>query len=255
MKLWQTTAFALASTVSMYSLANDFSFDRPGTGFGTSITPVGHLAWEQSLPSVSYTEQSTATGHEKTTTIQTDMLFRTGLTDSMELQLGWEGPAWTQIRNAGQKTNDHGLGDVSVGVKKAIDLQDDKMSMAVLGKVTFATGNQGFGADQDSYTIGSTVAYQQNELLNTSISMFYEMQDGAWSWTAVPTLSYTFGGKWSGYSEFVYRKQESRSQETSVATGIVYNLNNRTQFDASIGAGLSGDAPDYSGGFGVSYLF
>ncbi|WP_111894962.1 transporter [Acinetobacter sp. MB5] len=255
MKLWQITAFALASTVSMHSLATDFSFDRPGSGFGTSITPVGQLAWEQSLPSVSYTKQGTAEGYEKTTTIQTDMLFRTGLTDSMELRLGWEGPAWTQIRYAGQKFNDHGLGDVSVGVKKAIDLQDDKMTMAVLGQVSLATGNQGFREDQDTYTIGSTVAYQQNDLLNTSITMYYAMQDGDWSWTAIPTLNYKIVGKWSGYSEFVYRKQESKHEQTSLATGLVYNLNNRTQFDASVGVGLSGDVPDYSGGFGVSYLF
>ena len=255
MKLWQPTAFALASAVSMHSLAAEFSFDHPGTGFGTGITPVGQLAWEQSLPSVSYSKQGTDEGYEKTTTVQTDMLFRIGLTDSMELQLGWDGPAWTQIRHAGQKVNDHGLGDVSVGVKKAIDLQDDKMTMAVLGQVSFATGNQGFSEDHDRYTIGSTVAYQQNELLNTSMTMFYELEDGHWSWTAVPTLSYQIVGKWSGFSEFVYRKQEGQADQTSLATGLVYSLNNRTQFDASIGVGLSGDVPDYTGGFGVSYLF
>ena len=255
MKLWQTTAFALASTVSMHSLATDFSFDRPGSGFGTSITPVGQLAWEQSLPSVSYSKEGTADGYEKTTKIQTDMLFRTGLTNSMELQLGWQGPAWTQIRRAGQRINDNGLGDVSVGIKKAIDLQDDQMTMAVLGKVSFATGNQGFRENQDTYTLGSTVAYQQNELLNTSMTMFYEMQDGRWSWTAIPTLNYKIAGNWSGFSQFVYRKQESQHEQTSLATGLVYNLNNRTQFDASFGVGLSGDVPDYSGGFGVSYMF
>ncbi len=31
------------------------------------------------------------------------MLFRTGLADGLELQLGWQGPAWTQTKRAGKK--------------------------------------------------------------------------------------------------------------------------------------------------------
>ncbi|MEB3753135.1 transporter [Acinetobacter sp. MD2(2019)] len=255
MKIWQTTAFGLALAYSMPSFATEFSFDRPGTGFGTGITPVGHVAWEQSLPTVSYNKASTDNGFEKTTTIQGDMLFRTGLAKDLELQVGWDGPAWTQIKNPTQKVEDHGLGDVSVAVKKAVDLQDDQMSMALLAKATFATGNQNFTADHNIYTVGSTVDYQQNDLISTSISMFYEVQHGDWSVTAVPTINYKLSDKWSGYSEFVYRKKESQSDQTSLATGLIYALNARTQLDASVGVGLAGDTPDYFGGLGVAFLF
>ena len=30
------------------------------------------------------------------------MLFRTGLADGLELQLGWQGPAWAQTKRAGK---------------------------------------------------------------------------------------------------------------------------------------------------------
>lgn len=255
MKIWKTTALGLALAYSMPSLAADFSFDRPGSGFGTGITHVGHLAWEQSLPTVTYNKESTASGFEKTTTVQGDMLLRTGLAKDWELQVGWDGPAWMKVKSPAGKFEDHGLGDVSVGVKKAIDLQDDKMTMAVLGRVSFATGNQNFTENHDVYTLGSTVAYQQNDILNTSITMYYEVEDGDWSVTAVPTINYKLSNKWSGYSEFVYRKKESQADHTSLATGLIYALNARTQLDASVGFGLSGDAPDYFGGLGVAFLF
>lgn len=235
--------------------ADSFSFDRPGTGFGTGITPVGRLAWEQSLPSASYTKASIANDQQQSVSLQEDMVFRTGLTKDMELQLGWAGPTWLKTTQNGKKTTVNGSGDMSVGLKKAIDLHDDRMTMALLGQVVIATGNQEFSNHDNIYAVSSSVQYAQDDILTTGITMRYEMQNSDWAVTAVPTLSYKLSKKWSGYSEFVYRKQESEHIQTSVATGVIYALNNRMQFDASIGAGLSGDVPDYKGGFGVSFLF
>ncbi len=48
------------------------------------------------------------------------MLFRTGLAKDLELQLGWQGPGWTQTKRAGKKTDTSGLGDVSIGLKKRL---------------------------------------------------------------------------------------------------------------------------------------
>ena len=31
------------------------------------------------------------------------MLFRTGLAKDLELQLGWQGPGWTQTKRAGKR--------------------------------------------------------------------------------------------------------------------------------------------------------
>ena len=69
-------------------------FDRPGEGLGTSTVPVGQLAWEQGLPSFIYSE-ATADGSKLKTTLNADVLLRTGLTDDLELRLGWAGPAVT----------------------------------------------------------------------------------------------------------------------------------------------------------------
>jgi hypothetical protein len=241
----------LAST----TFAAEFSFDRPGAGIGTGITPVGQLAWEQGLPTVSYQEQNIEGVKDKTLTLNGDMLLRTGLANGLELQLGWQGPVWQQHKRAGFKTETDGLGDVSIGLKKAIDLKDDRLSMAVLAEAIIATGNDEFTAHDDIYSLTSAVAYEFSDLIGTSITMRYEAQNSNWAVTAIPTIDYKIAGKLSGYSEFVYRKAESQDYQYGLGTGLVYAINDRAQLDASVGVDLDGDVRSYNGGLGVSVLF
>ncbi|WP_240627332.1 transporter [Acinetobacter sp. SWAC5] len=236
-------------------MAADFSFDRPGAGFGTGITPVGKLAWEQGLPSASYSEARVDGQKVKTTTLNADMLFRTGLAEDLELQLGWQGPAWSQTKAAGRRIEEHGLGDVSIGLKKAIDLNDDKLSMAVLAEAILATGNDEFSNGDDIYSLSSAVAYDYNDLISTSLTMRYEVQNSDWAVSAVPTIEYKIAGNLSGFSEFVFRKAESEEKEYALGTGLIYAVNDRLQLDASVGVDLNGAYKGYQSGLGVSYLF
>ena len=71
--------------------------------------------------------------------------------------------------------------------------------MAVLAQAVIATGNDEFSAHDDIYSLGSTVAYDYSDLLETSISMFYEVQNSNWAVTAVPTLGYKFGANGQGF--------------------------------------------------------
>ncbi|WP_130803929.1 transporter [Acinetobacter ihumii] len=255
MNIFKTLTFIVATSATATSFAADFSFDRPGSGFGTGITPVGKLAWEQGLPSASYNETTVDGIKEKTVSLNGDMLLRTGLAKDLELQLGWQGPSWYETKRAGVKHHDDGLGDVSIGLKKAIDLNDERLSMAILAQALIATGNDEFTEHDDIYSLSSAVAYQYNDLIETSITMKYEVQNSDWAVTAIPTLGYQFSGKWSGYSEFVYKKAESEDYEYGLGTGVIYAINDRAQLDASVGVGLNGSDKNYNGGFGFSYLF
>ncbi|WP_180028401.1 transporter [Acinetobacter sp. YH16032] len=245
----------LCSTASVSAMAADFAFDRPGTSFSTGITPVGQLAWEQGLPTAQYVESTENGFKNKSLRLNADVLLRTGLSKNTELQLGWDGPAWerTRIQN---RTDDHdGLGDVSVGIKHHVDLQDDQLKMAILAQAKIATGNDRFTYVDDIYTLGSSVEYQYNDTVTTGIGMFYSAQNSDWSVTAVPTIGYKIVGNLSGYSEAVFTKKESQEREYGLASGLIYALNDRAQLDASIGLDLSGSDRSYHGGFGVSYLF
>ena len=255
MKKLNALTFVAASMLASTAFAAEFSFDPPGAGIGTGITPVGQLAWEQGLPTVSYQEQNIEGVKDKTLTLNGDMLLRTGLANGLELQLGWQGPVWQQHKRAGFKTETDGLGDVSIGLKKAIDLKDDRLSMAVLAEAIIATGNDEFTAHDDIYSLTSAVAYEFSDLIGTSITMRYEAQNSNWAVTAIPTIDYKIAGKLSGYSEFIYRKAESQDYQYGLGTGLVYTINDRAQLDASVGVDLDGDVRSYNGGLGVSVLF
>ena len=121
--------------------------------------------------------------------------------------------------------------------------------MAVLAEAIIATGNDEFTAHDDIYSLSSAVAYKYNDLVGTSITMRYEVQNSNWAVTAIPTIDYKIAGKLSGYSEFIYRKAESQDYEYGLGTGLVYAVNDRTQLDdASIGVDLEGQDKSYNGG-------
>ncbi|MCJ0927304.1 MULTISPECIES: transporter [Acinetobacter] len=231
--------------------AADFEFDRPGEGLSTGITPVGNVAWEQGLPTARYSKS----GDQTATTLSADMLLRTGLSDDLELRLGWAGPTWTQVKSNGQTEEDDGLGDVSIGLKKAIDLDDDKLSMALLAEAIIATGNTGFTNEEDIYSLGSVVSYQYNDLVSTALTMRYEWQDSNWAVSAIPSLGYRITDRWSGYSELIYRKAESVDNQYALGTGVMYALNDRVQLDANVGVDLDGADRSYFSGLGFSVLF
>ncbi|MGO1062309.1 transporter [Acinetobacter lwoffii] len=231
--------------------AADFEFDRPGEGLSTGITPVGNVAWEQGLPTARYSKS----GDQTATTLSADMLLRTGLSDDLELRLGWAGPTWTQVKSNGQTEEDDGLGDVSIGLKKAIDLDDDKLSMALLAEAIIATGNAGFTNEEDIYSLGSVVSYQYNDLVSTALTMRYEWQDSNWAVSAIPSLGYRITDRWSGYSELIYRKAESIDNQYALGTGVMYALNDRVQLDANVGVDLDGADRSYFSGLGFSVLF
>lgn len=231
--------------------AADFEFDRSGEGLSTGITPVGNVAWEQGLPTARYSKS----GDQTATTLSADMLLRTGLSDDLELRLGWAGPTWTQVKSNGQTEEDDGLGDVSIGLKKAIDLDDDKLSMALLAEAIIATGNAGFTNEEDIYSLGSVVSYQYNDLVSTALTMRYEWQDSNWAVSAIPSLGYRITDRWSGYSELIYRKAESVDNQYALGTGVMYALNDRVQLDANVGVDLDGADRSYFSGLGFSVLF
>ncbi|ENU63859.1 MULTISPECIES: transporter [Acinetobacter] len=231
--------------------AADFEFDRPGEGLSTGITPVGNVAWEQGLPTARYSKS----GDQTATTLSADMLLRTGLSDDLELRLGWAGPTWTQVKSNGQTEEDDGLGDVSIGLKKAIDLDDDKLSMALLAEAIIATGNAGFTNEEDIYSLGSVVSSQYNDLVSTALTMRYEWQDSNWAVSAIPSLGYRITDRWSGYSELIYRKAESVDNQYALGTGVMYALNDRVQLDANVGVDLDGADRSYFSGLGFSVLF
>ena len=60
--------------------------------------------------------------------------------------------------------------------------------MAVLAEAIIATGNDEFTAHDDIYSLSSAVAYKYNDLVGTSITMRYEVQNSNWAVTQFQRL-------------------------------------------------------------------
>lgn len=253
----QQMVLGLFATAMMQAIAAEqISFDRPSTGVRAVTAPVGMLIWEQALPSARYNETFENGQTTRDLTLQSDLLLRTGLAKNLELQLSWDGLIWQQQRRGGQRTEQHGLGDVGIGLKKQIELEDERVKWALLAEAKFNTGEAEFREDHDHFALGSVFEYQMHPEVALSMYTLYQIDDaGHLAATVVPTMHYQIQGAWSGFSEYVFRKQESEKSEGSLNTGIMYRVNPRTQLDASVGFGLKGDVPDYTAGLGLSMAF
>lgn len=62
-----------------------------------------------------------------------------------------------KVKRKVNPVEEDGLGDVSIGLKQAIDLNDDKLSMAVLLQALIATGNDGFSEEDDIYSLATAI--------------------------------------------------------------------------------------------------
>lgn len=251
----KTTAILAAGLISQISNADAFGFDRPGAGLGTDIVPKGHLAWEQSLPSASYDDYSVDGEKHSVLTVQGDMLARIGLGSDVEFRVGWDGPIWQKEKLGANSTETHGVGDVTLGIKKAINTHDDAFKWALLAQVNLANGDDEFTVDKEIYTLGSAISYQFNDSVSTGMTMYYDYQDGDLAWSAIPSLQYKIVGNLSGFSEYVYRKQESQHKESILNNGLIWSVKDNLQLDASIGYSFNRENPRLNAGLGVAYLF
>ncbi|TXJ09050.1 MAG: transporter [Acinetobacter sp.] len=255
-KRWRHVAVvAVMAMNSQLSLAGAFGFDRPGEGLGTAIVPQARLAWEQSLPTANYIESDDHGIKQSTLTLQSDVLARIGVGADTELRIGWDGAVWQRQKQGTLTQDSDGIGDVTLGLKRAINTHDEQFSWALLAQVNLANGDDEFSVEKKIYTLGSAIDYQYSDDLNTTMTLYYEMQDGAFAWSAIPGLQYKISERWSGFSEYVYHKQESQRSESTVNNGVIWTITDNLQMDAAIGYTFSSAQPQVNAGFGVAYLF
>ena len=101
MRTFQILTFALTTVAAGSTFAAEFSLTAPvlvlEQGLLRLVNWLGNKVCQVQL-----IQSQRLMASKKTVTVNEDMLFRTGLADGLELQLGWQGPAWTQTKRAGK---------------------------------------------------------------------------------------------------------------------------------------------------------
>jgi hypothetical protein len=230
------------------ALADAPAFDRPGISFSTSTIPRGSLAVELGVPDFLHDSNGGSTG----TTYRFDTNFRTGLTQTVELELA------APVYNYGQTDNGQrfdwvtGFGDTTLSLKAALPSRSPKFSWAVLGSATFVSGAKAFTGATTQYQLATSMDAELGD--GYTAGFYIQLNDSADAsgYTVSPDLNFVASSTMGGYVEAAY-SHASHSPDTSVAgAGLAWMVTPIVQLDLSFDVGLTRDSPKLQGGFGVS---
>lgn len=243
-------AFAAAAP-TLPAHADAPSFDRPGIAFSTGTLPRGGFAWEQGLPDI----ERDRSGGVRTTAYSAASNLRLGLTDTLELQLASSPYNYSRQRGGGVRASAHGAGDTALALKLALPSSNQRLSWAVLGSATVATGDRDFSDGRDQYALGVTVARDFSDALSGSLYLNLQRSQGEDAWTFSPSLSRAFNERWGGYVEAGWTRTKHAPDTGLGGIGLTFLATPTIQLDASLDAGLNDASPDWQGGIGVSVYF
>lgn len=153
-----------------------------------------------------------------------------------------------------------GLGDVSFGVSRSFELEDDSLYLDVAGRLRFPTGDEDKGLStgslNGSLTTTLTKVWDAFELYGELGRRFNGDHRGfhrADSWTASAGGSYTTEEKMEFGASIDWREATSEFSQDPVELYVyaAMPLTEDLRMTAYATTGLAGDAADYS--FGVSF--
>lgn len=233
---------AAASITLAGPVQAEVSFDRPGIGFGTTVLESGQFSWEQGLPDFSRDRRDRQS--EQLYTAST--LWRFGLGKRVELQLG----ADLLNRQSGNPT-ETGAGDASLALKYALPDLSPLWSWALLASYSHPTGQQPFRADHPSRSLAVSLARELSEGRSFAWYLDYSSSDGDDSWTFSPSYTFYSDAGFSAYTELGFSSGAEHS--TNAGAGGVWRLSAQLQLDVWFLRGISQNATDWQGGFGIAW--
>jgi hypothetical protein len=223
-------------------------FDRPGIAFATATVPRGSLSFEQGLPDFQHSSDAGV----KATTYAADTNVRIGLTDSLELQVGGALFNYMTVHSQGTEAISHGMGDSNLALKISLPSASPRITWAMLGGVTFATGDRDFTAGAPEYDLGTTVSVQLADNESTAFYVNVSRFHDATTYTVSPSFSYSLTDTVGTFFE-AGASHASHEPDIDVAGGgVTWMVTPVVQLDLSADFGLNHASPDIHGGFGFS---
>lgn len=243
-------ASLLCMLLPAVALADAPAFDRPGFAFATSTLPTGTFDWEQGLPDL----QSDSRAGVHSTLYAADTTVRFGLIETLEVQ--FSSAAWNRLdlRSARTSTRTQGVGDSGLALKWAPELANKDVSLAVLGGVTFATGDAAFTNGRPIYSAGATIARDLGAGRAVTMYANVNRSGGTNTWTLAPSFSFALTDQIGGYVE-LGRTFGGGASSTMAGAGLTWLLHERVQFDIYERHGITSGSPDRQAGFGISVFW
>lgn len=238
--------------------------DRPDFTESTETVPAGHLQLESG-----YTFTYNREGGTRTTDhTAPEMLWRIGVSDNVELRIGWDGYTYTDslsetgVGRGSRKRVLQDAGDLSLGLKvKLFEQEGRRPHFGIIAGVTVPTGaGRGTSGDVDpgivflwAYDLSDDTAIAGN----VGIAMPTEDSHRFVQTTASLSYAFALSEKWGAYAEYfgIYPSSDSGHDAHFFNVGFTYLVNKDFQLDVRVGLGLNEEAGDFFTGVGFAKRF
>ena len=239
----------------------DFCADRPGLGTPACTMPPGQVMVELGLAGWDHSADPATIGDNLT---YGDLLVRVGLDNRTEVEAGFGGYGIARSRDrfSGSLSRSHGLGDVSIAIRRSISGSGGPVALHVFASLP--TGAAGIGAGD--WGAGALLP------INLSLSGGFELDltpevDAAVNARGpgrhlvlggVTGLSHALGRNLSAEAEIgAWRDNDPDGHVTDVraALSLAWQAGKNWQIDLEGDAGLSAAAPRHSLQIGMARRF
>jgi hypothetical protein len=245
-------SLALIASCPAAAQLRDFCPDRPGLGTPACTIDRGHLAIE--LGALDWT-MSRQAGVREDRFGSAETLVRYGVSDSLEVQLGWQGAEYVRERASGHPaSHDAGVGDVTLAIRRNVRNPDGAgLSVALMPFVTLPIGGSPLGAA--GWTAGMIVPISYELSHEVQLAFTAEADDAAneqgsghhLAYGGIAGLGASLGEDLDATIELAIRRDEEPGEAaTALLSGVslAWTLGEAVQLDGGANIGLNADSPD-----------
>ena len=265
MRYWAMAMLAWAVPVAAQAAdLRDYCTDRPGIGTPPCIIDRGHVSVEVGL--ADWTLDRT-TDERDSQYLFGGALIRLGITDTTEVQLGWDGFGidHDRDRTAGTRSSAHRAGDMTVAVRQSLANPDGSgLSIALQPYATLPVGREPIGAGDWGAGLLVPINYGLSEQLTLEVMPEIDAavdEDGKGRHLAFGSVV----GLTDKISEAVtasvemqaLRDRDPSGHATMMLAGLslAWQPSDNWQLDVGSNAGLNHNSPDVELYLGASRRF
>lgn len=176
-------------------------------------------------------------------------LFRWGLAEKVELQLGWAGQTWLDVN--GNSVN--GTSDLSIGLKRQFGDENSLVPIALFLGFSVPVGDDEFTSDSVDPTLG--LFWTHDAGLDWFGTVLVSEIDSNTILSNAVGISFPVNERTGGYIEYFAEFPDRGDSRHTLNSGIAWLSRIDLQFDVHAGVGINDEAPDLFIGAGAAFRY
>ncbi len=262
--LCSATILTHVSAQTVDPMSEPLVTDRPDFTESTETIPAGHVQLESGYTFTLNDDDGLRTQNHTAP----EGLLRVGLTENLELRLGWEGYAWTRDRTSATEDSDgetfrtDNANDATIGLKWKLFEQDGwRPHFGLIFETSVPSGNGDATTNDADPAVKLLWAYDLAEgfSLSGNVNLAIPTENGSrfLQTAASISLAVALDDRWGIYSEYYgfFNNAHHADAAHYLNGGVTFLVHNNLQLDWRAGFGLNDEADDFFTGVGFVIRF